>query len=96
MGGRLVDPDGGGDRRWAGRFVDEALGASTVGCSEHFGTALVGLLSEAEMHGHWCHQADAGVPVLVVVPVEERSAELAGCWMAWAIRCLAMLANSRC
>ena len=77
-GGRLVDPDGGGDRRRAGWVVDEALRPGPVGGQQDFGTPVAGLLGESVLHRRRSHQADARVAMLVVVPVEECPAEETG------------------
>ena len=73
-----VDPDGGLDFRWLRRFVDEALRRFEE-CRVEGGLSggIDGLgLSEVDLVR--CHQANAGVMVLFVIPREESAAEAAG------------------
>jgi hypothetical protein len=55
----------------------EAFGLRLVGGIEDVGAVGVGLFGEAVVHGGGGHQTDAGVAVLVFVPVEELAAERA-------------------
>src|SRR4028119_2188174 len=72
-----VDPDGWwecvGDRRSV-----EALRVSLVSGVEGFCSLFEDLLGAIEVDICRCQQGDAGVPVLVVVPTEEASAEGSG------------------
>ena len=74
----LVDPCGGGQLGGSWWLADEPLGVTLVGGVEHMGAGGVELLRLSVVDGGRCHQADPGVPVLVVVPVEERPAVSAG------------------
>jgi hypothetical protein len=67
----LVDPCGDRQLGWDGRSADEPLGILLVGGLEDAGAVGVELLRLAVVDGGWRHQSDPGVPVPVVVPVEE-------------------------
>lgn len=51
---------------------------SGVGCLKHVGTLDLDASGVAEVDGGWSVEAEAGVTVLVVVPVEEALAERTG------------------
>ena len=70
----FVDPRGRGQRGWPGRPRDEALRGARVGLIEDAGALFVDLLRAPFVHGGGSHEADPGVAVLVVVPVEELAA----------------------
>jgi hypothetical protein len=57
--------------------ADKALRVSGVGLLEHAGTLDLGGSSAAEVNIGWGVETDAGMVVLVVVPLEEPSAESA-------------------
>ena len=73
--GRRVDPDRGGLLGWLGGLVDEAVGVGAERVVEGFlaGGVDLGGLTVVDLVG--CHQADAEMAVVLVVPVEEGAAE---------------------
>ena len=76
-GGR-IDPCGGRFRGRCWRFCDEALGVFTERVIEGGLACGVNGIGLAVMHLVRGHQADPGVVVVLIVPVEERTAEAAG------------------
>jgi len=73
-----VDPCGGWFVGRRGRFVDEALGGFPEGDVKNCLTCGVDGIGLAVMHLVRCHQADACVVMVLVVPVEEAAAEAPG------------------
>ena len=73
--GRRVDSDRGGLLGWLGGLVDEAVGVGAERVVEGFlaGGVDLGGLTVVDLVG--CHQADAEMAVVLVVPVEEGAAE---------------------
>ena len=74
----LIDPSCGWFCRWCWWPVDESRGVfveRTIECELTGGIDGVGL---AIMHLIWGHQADPDVMMILVVPVEEASAEASG------------------
>ena len=75
---RRIDPGGGGFAGRGGRLVDEALrvvAERLIECGLTCGMDGIGL---AVMHLVRGHQADAGMVVVLVVPIEEVAAEGSG------------------
>ena len=75
---RRIDPDSGGDLGWFGPLADEPFRRAwerSVKCSLTGGIEGVGL---AEVDLIWCHQADASVVMVFVMPGEEAAAKGAG------------------
>ena len=73
----LVDPRGGRQCGRAWRVADEALGSRGVGGVQDACAIGVDGVRLAVVDGGGGHQADPGVAVLLVVPVEEVAAERA-------------------
>ena len=59
-------------------MADEPFGGAREGCGEDAGAGGVELRGLAVVDGGWGHQADPGVAVGLVVPVEELAAVRAG------------------
>ena len=76
--GRLVDPCGGRQRWWLRRLANEPLRGARVGGIKDALALGVERLRLAVVDGGGGHEADPGVAVGVVVPVEELPAERPG------------------
>ena len=75
---RWIDPGGGWLCRGLGRVCDEAFRGSAIGAAEGVQAGGVDSVGLAEMDLVGRHQADAGMVMLAVVPIEEIAAERLG------------------
>ena len=76
--GGLVDPGLLGYGRWFGVLADESLGVLVVGVGEDLGPEFADEVGFAVVNVVGSVEADAAVPVVDVVPVEELRAPLTG------------------
>ena len=72
---RRIDPDGDWLFGWLGWFTDEALRGCAEGAIEGFLAGGVDRIGLAVMDLIGRHEAEAGMMVILVVPVEEAPAE---------------------
>jgi hypothetical protein len=75
---RRADPGAGGDFRWLGRSADEPLGVGGVGGAESGGSLAADGGGVPMVEVSRGVQADSRVPVVVVVPGQERLAVCPG------------------
>jgi hypothetical protein len=77
-------------------LVDEPLGVPAVGVGEDLRAVLADALGQAVVHVVGGVEADAGVPVVVVVPLEELSAPLSALFSpSYSARILALYAAGK-
>ena len=75
---RRVDPGCGGFGWWVWRFIYEAVAVLRERTVERVLAGRMDGISLTEVHLVGCHQPDAAVVVILVVPIEEAAAEGSG------------------
>ena len=70
-----VDPSGGRFERRFWRLFDEAFWIRSEGAVEGFLASCIDFIGLTVMDLVWRHQADAGMVMILIIPIEEAAAE---------------------
>src|SRR5450756_1599114 len=70
-----IDPSRDRLCRWFGLLCDEAFGVSAEGAVERDLPGSMDLVGQTVMHLVGCHQADPGMVMVLIVPIEEAATE---------------------